>query len=72
MGDFPSAEEQVAAEEKKQRDLAEERVARREKLGQKAQPEPALGDAAPETPDLPSVGSQLADAQNEDTAESNN
>jgi hypothetical protein len=57
----------LANELKKQEQLAQERVERREKMGQQARPEPALGDPVPETPDLPSVGSQLADAQNEES-----
>lgn len=39
-----TAEEQEAAEAAKQRELAQERVARRERLGHQAAPEPALGD----------------------------
>lgn len=42
MGDFPTAEEQQAAEDQKQRELAQARVERREQLGQTPQPEPAL------------------------------
>lgn len=45
MGDFPTAEEQEAAMEERRRQEAQERVERREKLGQKAVPEPALGDS---------------------------
>lgn len=41
-----SAQEQEAAEKQKQKELAEERVARRERLGHKASPEPALDDAS--------------------------
>jgi hypothetical protein len=38
----PSAEEQEANELEKQKELARERVARREQLGQAPQPEPVL------------------------------
>lgn len=48
MKPFPTAAEQVAAEEARQAELAQERVARREKMGQQAQPEPALGETDPE------------------------
>lgn len=41
-----TSEEQEAAEKQKQKELAEERVARREKLGQQAATEPALEDQA--------------------------
>lgn len=46
MGIGKTAEEQEAAEQQKQRELAEERVARRERLGQPSAPEPALDDAS--------------------------
>lgn len=44
MGDRigPTPEEQEAAELEKQRQLAQERVERREKMGQAPQPEPLL------------------------------
>lgn len=49
MGTIPTAEEQVEAEAEKQRQLAQARVERREKLGQTAVPEPALGDVVEES-----------------------
>lgn len=45
MGKFPTAEEQKEAMAERQRQEAEERVARREKLGQQARPEPALDES---------------------------
>lgn len=42
MGDFPSAAEQEAAELQKKKDQAQERVTRREMLGQQPVPEPIL------------------------------
>lgn len=41
---FPTPEEQEAAYKKQQKELAQERVERRERLGQKAQDEPALNE----------------------------
>jgi len=45
MGDFPTAEEQDAAMADRRPQEAQERVERREKLGQKAVPEPELYDS---------------------------
>lgn len=67
MGLGPSAAEQEANELDKQRELAKERVARREKLGQQARPEPALGDEVPdESTDLPNVGAAFNEATNDE------
>lgn len=48
MTEFPTKDDQVEAEAEKQRQLAQERVKRREMLGQTAVPEPALGGASEE------------------------
>lgn len=42
---FPTPEEQRQAAAAREVKLAEERVERREKMGQQARPEPALGDS---------------------------